>query len=462
VLIATPAVAAPAPTVPLYQVQASYQDRPENLFEIAARFLGDADRAGDILDLNSGRVQPDGGVLTDPAKVRRGWTLVLPWDAVGAGVQYGPVPAAGTASPCTDLGRAGSAADWGQTLLNPARVWDTATGTGIRVAVVDSGVAATSPQLTGRVAAGADLVDGTGRGDADCLGSGTAIAGIVAGDDGAGGKQFGVAPNATVIPIQIADEDATTPASAQATAIDVAVSSGARVITLGTRVELTAPAVQAAVDRAIAHDVVVVVPAPTSTLAAKPGLLRVGGVATDRAPEKNYPPGAVDLVAPGVKVATIGRSGTGVQYAAAFVAGTVALVRSAHPNLSAADVTRLVLATATSWSNPEDYGAGLVNPYAAVLTAPPAATTATVPADGGRSPAVRTIAWTVLWAVATGLLLLIGWRLARSLRAVLAARAERRADLAAERDDPFWRPPADLDDSDDTAVIQAPSASSGR
>jgi membrane-anchored mycosin MYCP len=454
VLIAAPAVAAPAANVPYYQVQSSYQGHPENLFEIAARFLGDGNRADDILDLNAGRVQPDGGVLADPAKVRSGWTLVLPWDAVGAGVQYGPVPAAGTASPCVKPTTVGSAAYWGQTLLNPARVWASASGAGIRVAVVDSGIAAVSPQLAGRVAAGTDLVDGTGRGAVDCLGTGTGIAGIVAGDDGAGGRQFGLAPQATVVPIQIAGASGTLPAPAAATAIEVAVSSGVQVITLGARVDPGQPAVRAAIDQAIAHNVVVVVPARTAALPAEPGLLRVAGVADNRAPEKNYPTGAVDLAAPGVKVATIGRSGSGPQYAAAFVAGAVALVRSAHPSLSAADVTRQVLRTATPWANPDDYGAGLVNPYDAVLSAP-ATTAATVTATGddGRSPVIRTVAWLVLWLVAAGVLLLLGWPAVRHLRSVLAARAERRAQLAAERDDPFWHPPADVHDPDETTSL---------
>jgi membrane-anchored mycosin MYCP len=454
-LIAAPALAAPAANVPYYQVQSSYQGHAENLFEIAARFLGDENRAGEILDLNTGRVQPDGTVLTDPAKVRSGWTLVLPWDAVGSGVKYGPAPAAGNASRCVKATTVGSASYWGQTLLNPARVWDAASGAGIRVAVVDSGVAAVSPELADRVAAGTDLVNGTGRGDADCLGTGTGIAGIVAGDDGAGGKQFGVAPAATVVPIQIAGVGGTVSTATEATAIKVAASSGVQVITLGARVDSTEPAVRAAIDAAIAHNIVVVAPAATATLAAKPGLLRVGGVATDRAPEKNYPAGAVDLVAPGVKVATIGRSGTGQQYAAAFVAGTVALVRSAHPGLSAADTTALVLRTATSWSNPDDYGAGLVNPYSAVLTAP-ATTAATVNAagDGSRSPVIRTVAWVVLWVVAAGVVLLLGWPAVRHFRSVLAARAERRAQLAAERDDPFWRPPADVNDPDETKVYR--------
>jgi hypothetical protein len=131
------------------------------------------------------------------------------------------------------------------------------------------------------------------------------------------------------------------------------------------------------------------------------------------------------------------------------VAGTVALLRSAHPSVSAGDVTRQVLATATSWLHPERYGAGLVNPYGAVLTAPPAAAAAATPAGGGsRSPVVRTVAWIVLWAVAAGVLLLLAWRVARHLRAVLAARAQCRA----ERDDPFWHPPADLNGQDQITV----------
>jgi hypothetical protein len=47
--------------VTYYVVAASYQGQPENLSEIASRFLGSADRAGEIFALNSGRTQPDGG-----------------------------------------------------------------------------------------------------------------------------------------------------------------------------------------------------------------------------------------------------------------------------------------------------------------------------------------------------------------------------------------------------------------
>ncbi|WMF04496.1 hypothetical protein [Micromonospora robiginosa] len=91
-----PSVAAPGPDtepyVKYYQVTARYQGQPENLTEIARRFLGSGERSAEIYQLNTGRVQPDGARLTDPAELRAGWYLVLPWDAAGDGVEYGQLP----------------------------------------------------------------------------------------------------------------------------------------------------------------------------------------------------------------------------------------------------------------------------------------------------------------------------------------------------------------------------------
>jgi membrane-anchored mycosin MYCP len=84
-----------------YIVAASYHGKPENLAEIAGRFLGSAARSTQIFDLNAGVLQPDGGKLTNPAVLDPGWVLVLPWDAVGAGVQYGLPPSAATPAPAS-------------------------------------------------------------------------------------------------------------------------------------------------------------------------------------------------------------------------------------------------------------------------------------------------------------------------------------------------------------------------
>jgi len=101
VAAAGPLVVAVAPTpsgTPLFSASKHYvvrlpvDGRREYLFEIAARLLGDGNRADEIFELNRGRPQPDGSALTDPAVLRPGWILVLPADASGPDVRIGPVP----------------------------------------------------------------------------------------------------------------------------------------------------------------------------------------------------------------------------------------------------------------------------------------------------------------------------------------------------------------------------------
>ncbi len=423
-----------------HTVTADRQGRPETLWEIADRFLGDANRAGEIFDLNSGRRQPDGGRLADPSDLRVGWQLVLPWDAVGTGLQHGPLKEPAEASQAcawdTDVP---AETTWGQTLLAPSRAWSVADGSGVTVAVVGSGVDASAPALAGRVLAGADVAAGTGRGDTGCAGSGTTLAGIVAGDDGARGATFGVAPGARILPVDVGTA-APTPRTA-ATAVGIAVAAGADVILIGTDVPAADPAVRAAVSNAIGRDVVVVVP-PLGPAEAADGLLRVAPIAADRRTAGGYPDDTMDLRAPGVGVAGIGWAGSGAEYAGAFVAGTVALVRSAHPDLRAPDVTRQVLATRAD---------GVVDPVAAVSTPLPAGVG--VQAAAAPPSGLRTLSQALLWTAAglVALLLLafafrptarVLTRVATHRRAIRQAR-QARARMADDADDPFWEPPTD-------------------
>ncbi|WP_169064416.1 LysM peptidoglycan-binding domain-containing protein [Geodermatophilus dictyosporus] len=71
--------AAPAAAGPVYTVQPR-----DTLGRIAARHLGDWARFEEILELNRGRLQADGGALSDPGIIRPGWILVLPPDATVA------------------------------------------------------------------------------------------------------------------------------------------------------------------------------------------------------------------------------------------------------------------------------------------------------------------------------------------------------------------------------------------
>jgi len=75
--------------------------RADSLGQIAQRTLGDSGRAREILDLNLGRPQSDGGSLAASGQLRPGWILLLPDDATGPDVRLGRVgsAASGAATP---------------------------------------------------------------------------------------------------------------------------------------------------------------------------------------------------------------------------------------------------------------------------------------------------------------------------------------------------------------------------
>ncbi|MFI7593568.1 S8 family serine peptidase [Micromonospora sp. NPDC049359] len=423
------AAAAQAPTpdpqayVKFYVVAAEHQGQPENLTEISVRFLGSGERSAEIYNLNAGRVQADGAGLTDPAKLNPGWRLVLPWDAAGEGVQYGQLPpgpkpsrpgpkpsrtapkppvttspsagpgpgaspsgppnGSGAPSGCTATAGSSSRSNWAQLRLAADGAWDMSRGNGVMVAVVDSGVDGKLPQLNGRVAVGADVTAGNGRGDTDCLGTGTAMASIIAASASTSADKtpVGIAPDATILPIRMLGPSASSRAMDASNAIEVAVSAGASVVALGADVDLGAPTVAASITTALNHDVVVVAGAPTKPVTAPSGsersatgaLLLAGGVGADGQLAEEYQQGTVEVVAPGVEVASLGISGTGVmsntgtRFAVAFVAGQAALVRAAYPDLTAVQVKERIRSTADAMENGDArYGAGMINPAASV------------------------------------------------------------------------------------------------
>jgi hypothetical protein len=59
----------------------------ESLWEIAENHLGDGRRYQEIFELNAGRLQPDGSMLTIASLIRPGWVLRMPADAYGRGIE---------------------------------------------------------------------------------------------------------------------------------------------------------------------------------------------------------------------------------------------------------------------------------------------------------------------------------------------------------------------------------------
>ncbi len=278
---------------------------------------------------------------------------------------------------------------WPQRRLGFARVWPLSRGAGVTVAVIDSGVDGRTPQLAGRVDRGLDVVNGGGRADTDCVGHGTAVAAIIAAAPWAGSGFVGVAPAARILPIRQADAGRDGTAAGLAAAIRAAVDRGARVINVSVVTAEPSTVLRQAVGYAAARDALIVAAVaneaqagnPRTYPASYPGVLGVAAVGPDdRNTDFSETGDFVGVAAPGVDVVTVAPGGAGgilvrgTSYAAPFVSGVAALLRGYHPRWTAEQVRRQIEQTAdhpAARLPDAGVGWGVVDPYAAIASAPP-------------------------------------------------------------------------------------------
>lgn len=329
--------------------------------------------------------------------------------------------------------------------LGARTAWSLATGRGVVVAVVDSGVSAANVHFPkGSVLPGRSFVGGPATTDES--GHGTAIAGIIAARDiGEGSGVVGIAPAATILPVKITggegggDEEQQRSANL-ADGITWAVGAGADVINLSLSTTANRPDVRAAVAGAVRAGVVVVASAGNREQAsdARDGVRYpaghdgvIGVAATDGADvvsENSVRGPHVDLAAPGDDVVSTYRAwGDCVfsqdqqssSYATAYVAGAAALLREELPQASAAVIAHRLEVTASRGSRTvrnDAAGWGVVQPYEAMTavlddtvagpvapggvarpTPPPAVTAVDLtPAPDPRAPDRNAVLWLFL------------------------------------------------------------------
>ena len=271
--------------------------------------------------------------------------------------------------------------------------WDTTQGAGVTIAVIDTGIASGVRELAGAVVGGADF-SGIGASDGQTpVGSdgrehGTMVASLAAGR-GTGGSSgvIGSAPQASLLAISIGFGGEGDGSDQQiADAVRWATDNGADVINMSlTRNTLDWPeSWDDAFLYAMEHDVVIVAAAgnrgsgtvEVGAPATMPGVLTVSGV--DRNGNASFDASSqgitIGVAAPSEELVGVYPDGgyvtwSGTSGATPIVAGIVALVRAAHPDLDAANVINRIVSTARDVGDvgtDYTYGYGLVDAAAAV------------------------------------------------------------------------------------------------
>lgn len=273
--------------------------------------------------------------------------LALAALAVAAG---GPFAASSPLAAAGD--RSSDTATWALGQIDAAKAWPLVDGKQVPpVAVLDSGVDASHPDLAGKVTVARDFVDASGD-VSDASWHGTAVAGVVS------GPSTSVCPRCTIVSAKVLNARDEGDDGEIARALLWAVGSGARVVNLSMAGSSEAPALRAAIAAATRHGVVVVAAAGNAGSAARsypaadPNVIGVAASSPTGALYSWSNRGSwVSIAAPGETTTTLRGGGyttfVGTSAAAPAVAAAAAECLAVAPRLSPAAVRRILVRTAS-------------------------------------------------------------------------------------------------------------------
>ncbi len=267
--------------------------------------------------------------------------------------------------------------------------WDMSRGSGVPIAILDTGTDLDHPEFEGRVLPGRDFVNNDMLADDD-NGHGTMVTGIAAAGTNNGIGVAGTAWTARILPVKVLNAAGGGTDADVVEGITWAVNQGAKVINLSLGGYGDSSALRDAVNYALSRDVVVVAAAGNDSVsdrfypASYPGVVSV--TATDHdgafASFSNYGPWT-SVAAPGVAITSsapapgssegYGR-GSGTSFAAPIVSGIAALLRSASATWTQTQVVEQLRRTARdagALGFDDRYGYGWVDPTAAVANPGP-------------------------------------------------------------------------------------------
>ena len=297
--------------------------------------------------------------------------------------------------------------EWHLPKIAAPAAWDTSTGAGTIIAILDTGIDASHPDLAAQLVPGWNFYDNNSN-TTDVHGHGTAVAGAAAAAANNGTGVASVAWGARLMPVRIADANAYAYWSTVAQGLTWAADHGARVANISYVGVAASSTVKSAAQYMRSKGGVVAVCAGNNGIdegiASTDAMIVVS--ATDSADAKtswsSYG-SFVDVAAPGLNIYTTARGGgyqywSGTSLASPIVAGVAALVKALRPDFTAAQVESAVFASAVDLGaagKDSVFGFGRVNARGAVLASGTLPADTTVPSASLRAPTGGTVSGSV-------------------------------------------------------------------
>ncbi len=286
---------------------------------------------------------------------------------------------------------------WGLHKINASSAWDTSTGAGITVAVVDTGINATHPDIAANLLPGWDFVGASvfspqpDNNPVDHFGHGTHVSGTIAAVGNNDIGVIGVAWQAKILPVKGLDDDGDGDDVTLPPAIEWAADNGADIINASWGGGGTDQPIADAISYAYNLGVVFVAAAGNAdedANAFSPASL--WNVITVAASDPNDQLASfsdwgskIDVAAPGVDILSLRAAGTtmgtpvgdnytradGTSMATPHVSGLAALILSKHPEYSNEDVRQAIRVSADQVGQPGfdmNFGYGRIDAAAAV------------------------------------------------------------------------------------------------
>ena len=272
--------------------------------------------------------------------------------------------------------------EWHLPKIDAPTAWDTTTGSSaVTIAILDSGVDSSHPDLAPLIVPGWNYVDNNAD-TSDVSGHGTGVAGAAAAAANNGTGVAGVAWGCRLMPLRVSDTNGYGNISAMVSALTWAADHGARVANLSFAGVAKVSSIITAAQYFQSKGGVVTASAGNAgifdTSPTNPYFLVVSATdINDLVASWSNTGSNIDLAAPGVNIETTTRggdfgSGSGTSFSAPVVAGAAALAISANPTLPGTQIQTILKQTADDLGAPgwdTSYGAGRLNVGRAVLLA---------------------------------------------------------------------------------------------